>query len=1760
MRKEAHNTGPIAELEYWRSLSVKFNFLLEQIKSDRCRWCIQTLAFGKSKFLKPWLEFEGRITDNANEAKDNVKFLNSLEQVCMPLYCADPGPMMECVPNLVNVVTNIHNISRYYNTSQRMTSLYVKVTNQMVNSLRKYMTDDGKSPLWDQPPEQVIERIEKVDNLNEIYKKNFQAAKQKLQEEAEAAGKGEFELSEMYIFGKLDYFSKRLHKIAHIINTIEDYHILTTMKMEGIDNIATKFKNVINSARNKPYDVLDTRKAEFDKDFNTFTEQMKSVESMMEGFMDTCFDKIKNTDGLITLIIRFRDLNLKFLDPAIQRKYANVLTKFIKELDFLKRCFLSQKEDPPFPKNIPDTAGRLIWIRQLLKKLMDPCHVLQNKCPDLLKTKEARKVIKNVNALALVLMEYEIIQVKKWENSIDKVKQALHSNILIRQNDGTLTVNWNNVIAEVAKEVVVIERLELDCPDLALETAKNIDYYKSTRDKLQRTINKFDNLRLSVPQIFQEILQTHIDDVNKTLRDGVLYVLWSSLNHNVFFKSVDKSLGNFELVLKKVEDIKEARIDSELRDLAVDFLIILPDESVDIAKFLEDTKGTSDKVGAHLSKISEKIRTSVLELLKYLATEANMMDQLSAKNPTPEAENFKIWIDEIFQHFREKFRDALVKCIKFNVDMIRKRVFYRTVKPGDMEKTAHIQPPLFNCFINLEIPNVTVSPSLDTVQTTLSGLAQELIKSTKMVQKWNKPEWAVVTTPKPSSNSLFNTAETMEVKDDNKDQPNYFKSISENKDISKLALMVASSINGIRQPIAEHLVQYNNFKELWADDRTDQVEKFKNDEPLLTDWRAKILYYERNAEDIEELPTNAAIGPFDLDATNVKQSLLTEIRNWKVVLCRALNEEYAGKMKEMISFFDEQSHALSRNVADLDDVRCVMGSLSAIRHQTLDIDNSLGPIEEAYAMLNKFEISVDPDEANQVDTLRYTWQKVQTKEKQMNQHLIDVQTPYHEDLVAKIEEFEEATTSFESSYDKDGPNASGITPQEASVRLAIYQTKFDDLWRKFNTYSAGETLFGLDNTDYPMLHRIKKELGLLQKLYGLYNSVMDNINGYYDILWVDVDIEAITNEISDFQNRCRKLPKALKEWQAYIDLQKKIDDFGECIPLLELMTNKAMLRRHWDRIENLTKYKFDVESENFLLRNIMEAPLLENKEDIEDICISAVKEKDIESKLNIVINDWSGQELFFSVFKSRGELLLKGQETSDTVALMEDSLMILSSLMSNRYNAPFKKKIQEWVQKLSNTTDIIEQWLIVQNLWVYLEAVFVGGDIAKQLPQEAKRFAQIDKTWVKIMMRAHENTNVVHCCVGDETMSQLLPHLLEQLEQCQKSLTGYLEQKRLVFPRFFFVSDPALLEILGQASDSHTIQAHLLGIFENVAQVQFHDKEYNKICAFTSKEGETVPLDTPVMAQGNVELWLGDLMKNQQAALHTWIRNGYNTISEPSSFDLMSFLTEQPSQIGLLGIQMLWTLVAEEALKTRGSEHKRAMVNANNRFQSILNSLIDHCTQELAKFDRVKFETLVIIHVHQRDIFDDLVKQNCKTPQEFEWLKQARFYFDQDTDKTIVSITDVDFIYQNEFMGCSDRLVVTPLTDRCFITLAQALGMSMGGAPAGPAGTGKTETTKDMAKALGKYCVVFNCSDQMDFRGLGRIYKGLAQSGSWGCFDEFNRIDLPVLSVAAQQIYIVLQARKEKKPSFVFTDGDIVSLNPEFGLFITMNPGYAAGL
>ncbi len=175
------------------------------------------------------------------------------------------------------------------------------------------------------------------------------------------------------------------------------------------------------------------------------------------------------------------------------------------------------------------------------------------------------------------------------------------------------------------------------------------------------------------------------------------------------------------------------------------------------------------------------------------------------------------------------------------------------------------------------------------------------------------------------------------------------------------------------------------------------------------------------------------------------------------------------------------------------------------------------------------------------------------------------------------------------------------------------------------------------------------------------------------------------------------------------------------------------------------------------------------------------------------------------------------------------------------YSAPFRDEVQSWSLKLSTVSEILEQWLMVQSNWQYMEAVFSGGDIVKQLPQEAKRFLNIDKNFMKIVSNALETQNVVNTCYGNELMKNMLPHLHEQLELCQKSLSAYLEQKRAEFPRFYFVSDPTLLEILSLGSDPPSVVPHFTsGLFDALANVTFDRVDKTRMTEMWSQQNEKV--------------------------------------------------------------------------------------------------------------------------------------------------------------------------------------------------------------------------------------------------------------------------------------------------------------------------------
>ena len=179
---------------------------------------------------------------------------------------------------------------------------------------------------------------------------------------------------------------------------------------------------------------------------------------------------------------------------------------------------------------------------------------------------------------------------------------------------------------------------------------------------------------------------------------------------------------------------------------------------------------------------------------------------------------------------------------------------------------------------------------------------------------------------------------------------------------------------------------------------------------------------------------------------------------------------------------------------------------------------------------------------------------------------------------------------------------------------------------------------------------------------------------------------------------------------------------------------------------------------------------------------------------------------------------------------------------------------------------------------------------------------------------------------------------------------------------------------------------------------------------------------------------------------------------------------------------------------------------------------------------------------------------------DFRWLYHLRYTYNPNapelTEKLMISLSNANFYYGFEYLGIGERLVQTPLTDKAYLTLTQALHFRMGGSPFGPAGTGKTETVKALGAQLGRFVLVFNCDEAFDFSAMGRIFAGLCQVGAWGCFDEFNRLEEGILSAVSQQILGIQQGLLESS-SHIELLGRNISLDPNMATFITMNPGYA---
>jgi dynein heavy chain len=624
-----------------------------------------------------------------------------------------------------------------------------------------------------------------------------------------------------------------------------------------------------------------------------------------------------------------------------------------------------------------------------------------------------------------------------------------------------------------------------------------------------------------------------------------------------------------------------------------------------------------------------------------------------------------------------------------------------------------------------------------------------------------------------------------------------------------------------------------------------------------------------------------------------------------------------------------------------------------------------------------------------------------------------------------------------------------------------------------------------------------------------------------------------------------QLERGLPANEVVSKLRKAVDEYRSVCPTLLDLRNQSLKPRHWDRIQESTGTLL-VKDDSFTLSKLFDIHIFDFKDIIAQISSQASSEATVEEMLLKVSTSWGETDFTVLPYRDYKDVYILGG-VDDIQTQLEDSQVMIATIKGSRFIGPIKSDVERWDKQLTLFAETLDAWLSCQRNWLYLEAIFTAPDIQRQLPDESKMFSQVDRSWKDIMRKTARNPSAIKMGTTPGLFETLQQNnaLLEKIQKC---LEDYLESKRLLFPRFYFLSNDELLDILAQTRNPQAVQPHLSKCFDAIKSLEFtSDPKSIDIIAMASPEGERVQFPKAIKARGNVETWLSQIEESM-----------FNTVRKATKFGLSEFeersrtrwLLEHSGQTILNVTQIAWSREVTECL--RSTNPTQALTAFKNKCVSNLGQIATLVRGTLPPLQRAILSALITLEVHSRDIVQDLINARITSPSDFEWMKQMRYYWDAETDSLTVRMTSTTFNYGYEYLGCSSRLVITPLTDRCYLTLTSAMALNLGGSPVGPAGTGKTETVKDLAKALARQCIVFNCSDNLDYKMMGKMFAGLAQSGAWCCFDEFNRIDIEVLSVIAQQLLAIKNAKDANLSRFVF-EGREIRLIPTACAFITMN-------
>ncbi|GAA54008.1 dynein beta chain ciliary, partial [Clonorchis sinensis] len=1796
---------PNFEYEFWQQRMNCMQDIYEQLVHPKVKKMAVILEANKSAYANPFKEMFKRVVRAIVESETIVTFLTPLINYLNDLETVQFEELKPKIQPIVHLMALLWVNCEYYRSTDRIVILMTETCNLLIQLCRQYL--DPTEIIKEEPDEGLIKINKSLDILRhfrDVVEDYRQNVKESCQEQNVEPSEWTFHSS--WVFSRLNAFIERLESIRVYYHTLLDYNRLEKVEVHGVvgqtlttrvSMVYDEYQEAYRKFTDTNMDCLSTEDTTFSTALSEFMKLFDHWDNRMSTIIVKAFLLSNTTLGAFKTIFMFGPLlERTLIKPIFEPCYAELLSKLHLELDTCKEILDSHFDQPErlnqtISKSLPPAAGAIAWSAYLLRRVLSVMGPIDLLDYPLLQTDQGERLLQKRDELLELLSTF---RAQRLEEFCKTAPEKCNVNLklpLLRRNPAmqTIEVNFDDQLVEVLREVHYLlflsgedecaltspesvvfglpEKIKDSLPASTLDMYKRLEPLRESRLKLAQIQNAYNSVRQKTLTVEFPLIADEVDQFDDLLGPALKTMTWESVDSGFIDTALETVSEIQSRVTKAQENLKQVEhLSGQWRALP---LYQGKERKYDCLIPLDEREGLRETRFKEIASAAQKIHELIKENLELYKAEEDGPD---------------------WSAYLEAAEDIILEGL---IEAVRCSLSYL----ANHTEKGKVESPLMETKLNLVDNRLSYTPGVlenqaENLLDLVDSLVQDITDQSRLIPSLtNQPQ-----APPPSASQVAAAAEpeAVDVSDVSVEQTEPSSEVSLSQQVKSLVGFslqvlntpeISESIKKITDHVRSAMRSATDFQSnleasysvYWAEDRTEFIRQFcrygrlltKEDlgptgeieapenPPTLEQFREQILKYDRVYEEVEHLEDSHVFDTWlRADLKPFKMSLLAVIRQWSDKFKQYLVDHVTSTLDNLKAFIEDSINDLELKgdpeKVDYAKLVTVLERLKLIREAEDATDAGFEPLRETVALLKEFGEEL-PDAMNKLlESLPEQWhelkniavltkQKIQPLQEREVQNIRAMSAHYDTESARLKREFGESEVF---TFDCSEPYES---LDEWNTRLTEIEEGVAEMQVSAKSFEVRDIPTYLD------LKAMRREMKVTKRVWDYINMFRSYVTAWKTSKWKEIDFGAIDEVIREISIEIRTMDKDVKQWPMFQGLEAELKDINAAVTAVRDLQNPAVKERHWVELMTDTGRMIEINDET-TLADLLSLNLHKFEEEVHGIVSKASNEQKIERDLEKIEQVWSEMMFEYETHDRTGLELPK--QTEELTGTLEEIQVKVLDMLGNRDNTFSIDRINYWHKTLSMTDQVLTLWFETQRVWSGLESIFVlCDDIQAQLPDDTALFMDLDKEFRVLIDELQSKPKVLDATTQRPEILDEIQKIRDGMTICEKALADYLETKRLSFPRFYFVSQVDVTDIVSNGKVPAKVLRHLSKLFDSICSLTFEkpDAAVKHATKMIAKDGEEVKFVKSFDLTGQVEEWLNQLLDEMRHTLRKILADAVAAYEEKPRDQ---WIFDYPAQIALTGSQIGWNSEVQIAFGRLEEGLENAMKEYNKKQINQLGILIQMLLTDLTPGARQKIMTLCTIDVHNRDIVGKLISQKVDSSQAFTWLSQLRHRWDDARQDCLANICDAQFAYAYEYLGNTPRLVITPLTDRCYITLTQSLHLCMSGAPAGPAGTGKTETTKDLGRALGVMVYVFNCSEQMDYMSVGNIYKGLAQAGAWGCFDEFNRIAVEVLSVVAVQVKAIQDAIRLKKERFNFL-GEIIPLDPAVGLFITMNPGYA---